>query len=117
MGGIRPSGLIPTLQNPSVIPAGAELRGIKPDFRITETAYTPPDKTALAEFIASLKETERDVIKSIARESSSPIPSPVSDAAIDAINGAFYERFGDLLIETGPEGPSISAEYEEFLFF
>jgi len=76
---------------------------------ITETAYIPPDKTALAEFIASLGEAEREVLKNIAQGSA----QPVSDAAIDAINGAFYERFGDLLIETGLEGPSISEEYRD----
>jgi len=71
----------------------------------------PPEKLQLADFIALLEETEREVIKHIAQGSA----QPVSDAAIDAINGAFYERFGDLLIETGPEGPSISVEYKEYL--
>jgi len=71
----------------------------------------PPEKLQLADFIASLEEAEREVIKNIAQGSA----QPVSDAVIDAINEAFYERFGDLLIETGPEGPSISVEYRDIL--
>jgi hypothetical protein len=89
------------------------------NYRLTDNAYTPPDKTALLEFIDSLGETERNALKSITQRMKDrpalPGSGSVPDGTIDAINAAFYERFKDILIETGSTEPSISAEYEAIL--
>jgi len=85
-----------------------------PQAALTAPAYTSPGSATLAEFIASLEETQRSVIRSIAA-SAYDARNGGADAAIDDINSAFYERFGDLLIETGPDGASISAEYQAIL--
>lgn len=79
--------------------------------------YAPPEKSAIEEFISLLDEPGKNCIKSVAYGDASggSLPSFVSEAAIDAVNGAFYDAFGDLLIETGPDGPSISAEYKAIL--
>jgi hypothetical protein len=72
-------------------------------------AYMPPDRSAMAEFVSALDETLREALRNMVTDTT------VSETSIDAINGAFLERFGDLLIGTGPGGPSISAEYEAIL--
>jgi hypothetical protein len=86
---------------------------------LTDNAYTPPDKTALLEFIDSLGEMERNALKSIAQwmkdRTALPGSGSISDGTIDTINAAFYEQFKDILIETGGTEPSISAEYEAIL--
>ncbi|MCL1815824.1 MAG: hypothetical protein FWG27_08420 [Treponema sp.] len=90
-------------------------RTTAPKAALPETAlltYIPPGKETLTEFINSLEETEWYILQHIAR---GMYNIPVSETIIDAINSAFYEQFGDLLIETGPEGPSISAEYRAIL--
>jgi len=83
------------------------------------TAYMPPDKTALEEFAASLAETERNALKIIIQRMKNKNAlsgsGGISELTIDAINAAFYERFKDILIETGSAEPSISAEYKAIL--
>ena len=86
----------------------------------SETAYTPVNKITLMEFIGSLKDTEQNLIKNIMQGAHTSKNHSVSDTDIDAINVAFYEQFGDLLIETAPDhdkspAPSIFAEYAAIL--
>lgn len=76
--------------------------------------FTAPDTAALKKFIASLTEKERRAL-SIIGGGGTPEGKAVSDSVIDAVNEAFNGYFGDLLIETGPNGPSISAEYAAIL--
>jgi hypothetical protein len=90
-----------------------------PDITVPERpGFTKPDPAALETFAASLGEAERRALKHIAAngEHAAPdISGLIPDAVIDAVNEAFNRRFGDLLIETGPEGPSISGEYQAIL--
>ena len=80
------------------------------------TAYIPLDKAALGEFFASLKENERAAVQNlIEKKDLFSNNQSASETLIDTINFAFYDQFGDLLIETGPKGPSINAEYEAIL--
>jgi hypothetical protein len=79
------------------------------------TGYAPPDKLKLFEFLSSLDEAEKKLIRTLARNDTGTQNALFSEAAIDAVNGAFYNAFGDLLIETGHTGPSISAEYQAIL--
>ncbi|MDR1307097.1 MAG: hypothetical protein LBK74_05955 [Treponema sp.] len=76
-------------------------------------SYTIPTRADLEEFIAALGTRERAVLLRVA--GISPEPVQVTDMDVDAVNAAFNERFGDLLIETTAEGPSISREYRSIL--
>jgi hypothetical protein len=84
--------------------------------------YTPVTTTALAEFTASLGAANQQALKIFINmiqdtviQNPASKPAGIPDTAIDEINAAFYERFGDILIETGPQGPSISGEYAAIL--
>jgi hypothetical protein len=110
-GGVPSTGLSPVLSlpPPEISRAAAERESGLP----RDAPYTAPDRTALGEFIAALGTRERAVLRRIAGVSAEPVR--VTDMDIDAVNAAFNERFGDLLIETTPEGPSISEEYRSIL--
>jgi hypothetical protein len=75
------------------------------------TSYTVPTRADLEEFIAALGTRERAALRSVA----GAFAEPVTDMEVDAVNAAFNERFGDLLIEITSEGPSISREYRSIL--
>ena len=82
----------------------------------SDTAYSPVNKRTLLEFMGTLNDTDRNLIKSIMQGTHHPVP----DTAIDIINSAFFGQFGDLLIETAPNlhkltAPSIYAEYAAIL--
>jgi hypothetical protein len=74
----------------------------------SEPVYIPVNKAAFADFFASLGKPEQNALKSIIQTIQEP--ADITETAIDNINAAFYEQFGDLLIETCREVPSISAE-------
>jgi hypothetical protein len=84
-------------------------------FPVWETAGPP----SLPDFLEELGETERETLRVIAGGAS---PGTLRELAlgrlsmpellIDSLNGAFYERFHDILIETTGEGPVLAAEYE-----
>ena len=84
---------------------------------LSESAYIPVNKTTLAKFIASLEAIDQKALESIIQTAHDPASTTtgVSDTTIDKINAAFYKHFGDLLIETGRKGPSISDEYAVIL--
>jgi hypothetical protein len=79
--------------------------------------YAPPDKNALGEFLSLLDDAGKDLIKALNRNNAGTEDASflITEAAIDAVNDAFYASFGDLLIETGHDGPSISGEYQAIL--
>jgi hypothetical protein len=85
-------------------------------FEPNNAAYYQPDQKTLEAFVASLEDTERHAVFYIAGlQSGETAQAQISAAVIDSINSAFYEQFGDLLIETGGERPSINAEYTAIL--
>jgi hypothetical protein len=80
--------------------------------------YNPPDKKNMEAFVALLGDAERQSLFYMAglrNHGYETAHEDISDPVIDTINSAFYEQFGDLLIETGGERPSINAEYAAIL--
>ncbi|MCL1927533.1 MAG: hypothetical protein FWG07_01905 [Treponema sp.] len=84
---------------------------------LNQSTYIPVDKINLTKFITSLGTVNRKALESIIRAAHDPAlkHTDISDTTIDEINSAFYEQFGDLIIEIGSEEPSISAEYAVIL--
>ena len=74
---------------------------------IPHQKYERPDKKTFLDFLFSLGEAESETIKNIMHGKA----AAAADTQIDTVNEIFFAQFGDILIETGTNSPSISSEY------
>jgi hypothetical protein len=101
----------PSAKQRPALPSETAHRDREARTRPPENSYVAPDRADLEEFIAVLGTQERSALRNIAQGDG----AAVTDMTVDAINGAFNKRFGDLLVEISGEGPSISPEYRSIL--
>jgi hypothetical protein len=93
-------------------PAAKGLSG--PGYGFSGLKLTGPpvlSRSVLEDFLAGLGDTERDALRKIVTNAGGGVP----DLIVNGINEAFYGRFGDILVESSPAGPSISAGYGSIL--
>ncbi|MCL2831650.1 MAG: hypothetical protein FWD78_00635 [Treponema sp.] len=88
-------------------------------FAVNDTG-TKKKTTDIAEFTAGLEKTERDFLDLLSQDRSGGLEefarsrNTMADFLIDEINSRFMIEYGDLLVETGPDGnPAIQEEYKE----
>jgi hypothetical protein len=99
-------------ERPAAKPGGAGFLSPAPP----AARLPPPPETTLRSFLENLDGAERATLAFIAGVSEKE-PKRAGDAmpelVVDRINAAFLEIFGDLLIDTVDERPSIQSEYRE----
>jgi hypothetical protein len=93
-------------------------RGLPEPAEIAAGSAGDDSASALTAFLAGLPAAEREILGCIARgaaaeklRESALKHGSMPELLTDSLNAAFQETFGDLLVETLDEGPSVSAEY------